>query len=99
MAIAPPTTDALVGRDAELESIRTFLTRSTAGALLLEGEAGIGKTSLIAAEGAAESGKPSWIAAAVADASARGWRVLECRPAGAEAQLPFAALADALGDA
>jgi predicted ATPase len=85
MATAPPTTDALVGRDAELESIRAFLTRSTAGALLLEGEAGIGKTTLVAA--------------AVADATERGWRVLECRPAAAEAQLPFAALADALGDA
>ncbi len=85
MATAPPTTDALVGRDAELESIRAFLTRSTAGALLLEGEAGIGKTTLVAA--------------AVADATERGWRVLECRPAAVEAQLPFAALADALGDA
>ena len=85
MATAPPTTDALVGRDAELESIRAFLTRSTAGALLLEGEAGIGKTMLVAA--------------AVADATERGWQVLECRPAAAEAQLPFAALADALGDA
>ncbi len=61
MATAPPTTDALVGRDAELESIRAFLTRSTAGALLLEGEAGIGKTTLAAA--------------AVADATERGWRV------------------------
>src|SRR5438093_108753 len=85
MATAPLTTDALVGRDAELESIRAFLTRSTAGALLLEGEAGIGKTTLVAA--------------AVADATERGWRVLECRPAAAEAQLPFGALADALGDA
>jgi DNA-binding CsgD family transcriptional regulator len=85
MATAPATTDGLVGRDAELESIRAFLTRSTVGALLVEGEAGIGKTTLVAA--------------AVADATARGWRVLECRPAAAEAQLPFAALADALGDA
>jgi DNA-binding CsgD family transcriptional regulator len=85
MASPPPTTDALVGRDAELESIRAFLTRSTPGALLLEGEAGIGKTTLVAA--------------AVADATERGWRVLECRPAAAEARLPFAALADALGGA
>jgi DNA-binding CsgD family transcriptional regulator len=85
MATAPLTTDALVGRDAELESIRTFLMRSTPGALVLEGEAGIGKTTLVAA--------------AVADATERGWRVLECRPAAAEAQLPFAALADALGAA
>jgi DNA-binding CsgD family transcriptional regulator len=85
MATAPPTTNALVGREAELESIRAFLIRSTAGALLLEGEAGIGKTTLVAA--------------AVADATERGWRVLECRPAAAEVRLPFAALADALGDA
>jgi DNA-binding CsgD family transcriptional regulator len=85
MPTAPPSTDAPVGRDAELESIREFLTRRMAAALLVEGEVGMGKTTLITS--------------AVADATERGWRVLECCPAAAEAQLPFAALADALGDA
>lgn len=78
-------TDALVSRDVELGSIQAFLTRGTAGALVLEGEAGIGKTTLVAAM--------------TATANERGWRVLGCRPAEAEAQLPFAALADLLGDA
>jgi DNA-binding CsgD family transcriptional regulator len=85
MTTALPSTDAPVGRDAELESMREFLTRRTAAALLVEGEVGMGKTTLIRS--------------AAADATERGWRVLECRPAAAEAQLPFAALADALGDA
>jgi DNA-binding CsgD family transcriptional regulator len=76
----------IVGRDAELDAIRQFLEPrlEPPRALLLEGEAGIGKTTLLAAAGE--------------EARHRGWQVLGCRPAAAEAQLTFAALADALGE-
>jgi DNA-binding CsgD family transcriptional regulator/DNA polymerase III delta prime subunit len=76
----------VVGREEELELLRGFLADTAAGplALLLEGEPGIGKTTL-------------W-AAAVADARERSYRVLACRPAGAEVQLSFAALSDLLAD-
>jgi DNA-binding CsgD family transcriptional regulator len=51
-------------------------------ALVLDGEAGIGKTTLFEA--------------AVAEAGEQGYTVLSCRPAGAEAAFSFAALADLL---
>ena len=51
-------------------------------ALVLDGEAGIGKTTLFEA--------------AVAEARAQGFAVFSCRPAGAEAAFSFAALADLL---
>jgi DNA-binding CsgD family transcriptional regulator len=79
--------EAVVGRDAELDVVKEFLEpRPERGrALLLEGEAGIGKTTLLAA--------------AEGEARRREWQVLGCRPAAAEAQLAFAALADAFGEA
>lgn len=52
---------------------------------MLAGEAGIGKTTV-------------W-RAAVAEADAAGFRILSCRPAGAEVRLSFAALADLFEDA
>ena len=73
---------SLVGRDAELAAIESFLAatdRLPAG-LVLEGEAGIGKTSL-------------W-AAAAARAQALGYRVLATRPVAAEAELALAGLGD-----
>ncbi len=76
----------LVGRDAELEALESFLDRSHEGAspvLLLEGEAGIGKTTL-------------W-RVGVALAREGSYRVLEARPASAETGVPFAALADLVG--
>jgi DNA-binding CsgD family transcriptional regulator len=76
----------VVGRDAELRATARFLD-SLAGqpqALLLEGEPGIGKTTL-------------WLAA-VEQARQRGFRVLLCRPSAAEAQLSYASLADLLAD-
>src|SRR5918911_779038 len=79
---------ALLGRDAELALVRAFLERRPedgAAALLLEGEAGIGKTAV-------------WRAATDA-ARERGFRVLRARPSEAEQTLSFAALADLLGDA
>jgi DNA-binding CsgD family transcriptional regulator len=76
----------VVGRDRELERIQEFLAleRGAPRALLIEGEAGIGKTTLLAA--------------ADAEARRRGWQVVGCRPAPAEAQLAFAALTDAFGE-
>ena len=74
----------LVGRDAELASVARFLDAVPDGstALLLEGEAGIGKTSL-------------W-RHGVALAHERSYRVLVCRPGESETHLSFAALSDLL---
>jgi len=77
----------LIGRQEELARLAGFLGNLAAGprALLLEGEAGIGKTAL-------------W-QAGLADAQACGQRTLSCRPAGAEVKLSFAALGDLLAGA
>ena len=80
-AQAPAQT--LVGRDRELERIRAFLTRAT-GVLLLEGEAGIGKTALLHA--------------GIDAARSSGRRVLPARPAEAEATFAFAGVGDLLRD-
>ena len=71
-----------VGRQAELESIHAFLERAAEGprALVLEGEAGIGKSTL-------------WVAGVEA-ARTRGFRVLVSRPAEAERRLTHAGLGD-----
>ena len=75
----------IVGRDAELEIVGRFLNQaSEARALLLTGEAGIGKSTI-------------W-QAAMTDARARGYRVIGSRPTEAEARLPFAALTDLFGE-
>jgi DNA-binding CsgD family transcriptional regulator len=76
----------VVGREAELGAVAEFLDSldGPSGALFLEGEPGIGKTTL-------------WLAA-VGEARKRGFRVLSCRPSEAEAQLSFASLADLLAD-
>jgi DNA-binding CsgD family transcriptional regulator len=77
----------VVGRERELAALTAFVegVGQPPTAVLLEGEAGIGKTSLLRA--------------AVAVAGDRGHRVLACRPAESEAKLAFAALIDLLGDA
>src|SRR5262245_56041831 len=74
------------GRDEGLAQIDAFLSRSRAGgaALVLEGEAGIGKTTL-------------WLAG-VDRARERGFRLLVARPAEAERELSFATLGDLLAD-
>jgi DNA-binding CsgD family transcriptional regulator len=74
----------LVGRDAELGLLGTFLDSSTAGAaaLVLEGEAGIGKSTL-------------W-SAGVAAARERDLCVLSARPAEAEQGLVYTGLGDLL---
>lgn len=79
------TETAVIGREPELRAVERFLDRSRKGsaALLIEGEAGIGKTSI-------------W-AEAVRSASARGFRVLQARPAETEVRLSYAALSDLVG--
>jgi DNA-binding CsgD family transcriptional regulator len=77
-----------LGRDDELRTIHTFLDRSAPGgmaALVLEGEAGIGKSTL-------------WLAGVQA-ARGRGLRVLSSRPAEIESGVAHAALGDLLEDA
>jgi DNA-binding NarL/FixJ family response regulator len=74
-------TRTIVGRDAELRAVERFLAGGT-GALLIEGEAGIGKTTL-------------WQAAV--EAGAAEGLVLAARPAEAEARLSYAALTDLVG--
>ncbi len=75
----------VVGRERELAAIHGFIDAPPDGpaALLLEGEAGIGKTTL-------------W-QAAVQAARVHGQRVLDAAPAEAERDLPFSALGDLLG--
>ena len=72
----------VVGRDAELALVRGFVAAAEhiPQALVLDGEAGIGKTTLFEA--------------ALSEARRRGFDVFFCRPVGAEAAFSFAALAD-----
>jgi DNA-binding NarL/FixJ family response regulator len=74
---------SVLGRDDELAAIATFLADgpSPAAALVLEGEAGIGKTTL-------------WLRAV--EQAADSYRVLSARPAEADEQLAFAGLGDLL---
>ena len=79
--------EGIVGRRVELDAVGRFLDGLPAGpsALVIEGEAGIGKTTL-------------WLEA-VSAAEARGYRVLSTRPAESEAKLSYTALTDLVGDA
>jgi DNA-binding CsgD family transcriptional regulator len=71
-----------VGREDEFAALRAFLETPLPAALVLEGEAGIGKTTLVDA--------------GMAAAADRGFAVLVSRPAESEVQLSFAGLADLL---
>src|SRR5918999_1892628 len=75
--------DPLIGRDEELNAVGAFLSTSRDGPalVLLEGEAGIGKTTL-------------WEAVIAAEGPRR--QVLRARPAEAETALSFAGLSDLL---
>jgi DNA-binding CsgD family transcriptional regulator len=77
--------DTVIGRERELAAVTRFAESIPDGprALLLEGEAGIGKTTI-------------WFEA-VRAAEDRGYRVLQARPAESEARLSYAALADIVG--
>src|SRR6266540_899991 len=77
--------DAIFGRKSEIATLNVFLRPGEGPrALVLEGEPGIGKTTL-------------W-QAAVEDARTRGLQVLASSPVSVERQLSFAALADLLTD-
>lgn len=79
--------ERVIGREEELAAVREFLAAEAVApaALLIEGEAGIGKTTL-------------WRAGAEW-ARERGMRVLSGRPAEAEKKLSFATLGDLLASA
>jgi predicted ATPase len=81
------TAQELIGRDEEIREISSFLESigRLPSALVLEGEPGIGKTTL-------------W-RRAVAEAHERGYRILSCSPAETEAELAYAAVADLLDGA
>ena len=82
----PGQVNPIVGRGAELEALNTFVDSLDHGPamLVLEGEPGLGKTTL-------------WREGLQA-AERRSFQVLECRPVQAEAQLAFTALSDLLTD-
>jgi DNA-binding CsgD family transcriptional regulator len=75
-----------VGREEELASIRAFIEaeQATPAGLVLEGEAGIGKSTL-------------WLAGAE-HARAQGLTVLSSRPAEAERELAYVGLSDLFED-
>jgi DNA-binding CsgD family transcriptional regulator len=78
------TSEQLIARDRELSILRDALDAARAGAraVVLEGEAGVGKTAI-------------WRRALEA-AAEQGFRILTSAPASAEARLAFAALGDLL---
>jgi DNA-binding CsgD family transcriptional regulator len=78
------TVEAILGRGVELARIRDFIDSAASGpsALMLEGAAGIGKTTL-------------WHSG-VRLGRARGCQVLSCRAAESEARLSYAGLGDLL---
>jgi len=76
--------ERIVGRERELAAGERLLDGAATGlhAVVLEGDAGIGKSAV-------------W-QTLVDRATGLGFRVLSCRPVGAEAKLAFASLADVL---
>src|SRR5262245_13891968 len=76
--------EIVIGRERELDVLRDFLVRQQ-GALVVEGEAGIGKTMLVDV--------------VVEEAATSGRQVLWARPAESDAEISFAALADLLSRA
>jgi DNA-binding CsgD family transcriptional regulator len=75
---------SLIGRDVESAAVARFLDRAPDAlrVLLIEGEAGVGKSALVAA--------------AIEMATARGWRIRVSRPTEAEVRFAYAGLADLL---
>src|SRR5215831_7562355 len=73
---------AVFGRERELRAVEKLLADRApcARALLIDGEAGLGKTTV-------------WLAG-IERAEQDGYRVLRCRPAETEEGLPFVALGD-----
>jgi len=81
-----PATNEIIGRVSELESVRLFLERegNAPSAFVLQGEPGIGKSTL-------------WNAG-TAVAAELGYRVLAATPSAGETQLVFAGLGDLLDE-
>jgi DNA-binding NarL/FixJ family response regulator len=79
--------EGIFGRDLELAAMEQFLhnTRTWPSAVVIEGEAGIGKTTL-------------WLEG-VRRAAERGVRALQARPAESEQKLSYVALADLVAEA
>jgi hypothetical protein len=77
---------AVVTRAAETQALAEFVRATATGpsALIIEGEPGIGKTTL-------------W-STGIEQARTTGFQVLAARPAAAESVLAYASLADMLGD-
>jgi hypothetical protein len=86
VSVARPALE-VTGREAELGLLATFLREDLGrpAALVLQGDAGIGKTTILRA--ALERAQPSDL------------RVLAIRLSGGEAELPFAALGDLIEEA
>ncbi len=80
----PTAARQLVGRDDELRAILGVFDSPEQRAVVLPGEAGIGKTTL-------------WLAGIDA-AAAREYQILSSRPSGAETRFSFSGLTDLLGD-
>lgn len=78
------TSDTILGREEELRRVEGFLDGEAPRAAVIEGEPGIGKTTV-------------WLAG-LSLAESRGLAVLRARPAEAEARLSYVALADLLAD-
>ncbi|MGA8015897.1 MAG: AAA family ATPase [Candidatus Dormiibacterota bacterium] len=81
----PPPAAGVIGRRPELAAVEHLLARAAArrAGLVIQGEPGIGKTTL-------------WRATTDA-AAARGWQVLSTRPAPLEAALPLSGFGDLFG--
>jgi DNA-binding CsgD family transcriptional regulator len=85
VSVSPSSTVSVIGREAELAAAQGFLDRIADGpaALVIEGEAGIGKTTV-------------W-REVIRNARRGSYRVISCRPAEPETKLSFSSLADLLG--
>jgi DNA-binding CsgD family transcriptional regulator len=85
VSASPSSTATVIGREAELAVAQSFLDTlpEAPGALVIEGEPGIGKTTV-------------W-RQVTRDAEAASYRVISCRPAEPETKLSFSSLADLIG--
>jgi ATP/maltotriose-dependent transcriptional regulator MalT len=85
VSVSASSTVSVIGREAELAAAQRFVEaiREGPGALVIEGEPGIGKTTV-------------W-RQAIREAEGASYRVLSSRPAESETKLSFSSLADLIG--